>query len=154
MLRILSLALGLLMTSTAFAVSPSSASPGVSSASADRDLTNILERQREIADQMRLASDALSPRQRQIIHREQRRIFSILQGRSSLDELAPSRRIELWNALQSVNAAIDGSASAEERKLVCTHQNRTGSRVTRVRCMRAEDLAPAKEEMVREVRAF
>lgn len=154
MLRMLSLALGLLMTSTAFAVSPNSASPGVSSVSVDRDLTNILERQREIADQMRLASDALSPRQRQIIHREQRRIFSILQGRSSLDELGPSRRIELWNALQSVNAAIDGSATAEERKLVCTQQNRTGSRLTRVRCMRAEDLAPAKEEMIREVRAF
>lgn len=154
MLRMLSLALGLLMATTAMAAPPNSASPGVSSASADRDLTNILQRQREIADQMRLSSDALSARQKQVIHREQRRIFSILQGRSSLDELAPSRRIELWNALQSVNAAIDGSASAEERKLVCTHQNRTGSRVTRVRCMRADDLAPPKEEMVREVRAF
>lgn len=154
MLRILSLALGLLVTSTAFAVSPHSASPGVSSAAVDRDLTNILQRQHEIAEQMRTASDAMSARQKQVIHREQRRIFSILQGRNSLDELAPGRRIELWNALQSVNAAIDGSAAAEERKLVCTHQNRTGSRVTRVRCRRAEDLAPAKEEMVREVRAF
>lgn len=154
MLRMLSLALGLLMTATAIGASPNSASPGVSSASADRDLTNILQRQREIADQMRQASDALSARQKQIIHREQRRIFSILHGRSSLDELAPSRRIELWNALQSVNAAIDGSASAEERKLVCTHQNRTGSRVTRVRCVRADELAPPKEELIREVRAL
>lgn len=154
MLRSLSLALALLATSTAFAVSPNSASPGVSSAAVDRDLTNILQRQYEIAEQMRTASDAMSARQKQVIHREQRRIFSILQGRNSLDELAPGRRIELWNALQSVNAAIDGSAAAEERKLVCMHQNRTGSRVTRVRCRRAEDLAPAKEEMVREVRAF
>lgn len=154
MLRVLSLVAGLLISSTAFAVSPGSASPGVSSASADRDLVNILERQREIANQLRTASDAMSFRQRQVIHREQRRIFSILQGRNSLDELAPNRRIELWNALQSVNAAIDGSPSAEERKLVCTHQNRTGSRVTRVRCMRADDLAPPKEEMIREVRAF
>lgn len=154
MLRVLSLALGLLMTSAALAVSPGAASPGVSSASADRDLANILQRQHEIADQVRLSSDAMTPRQRQVIHREQRRIFSILKGRNSLDELAPSRRIELWNALQSINAAIDGSSAAEERKLVCTHQNKTGSRVTRVRCMRADDLSPPKEEMIREVRAF
>lgn len=150
MLRMLTLALGLLLVSTAIATPP----PSASVTEIDRDLTSILQRQREIADRMRFASDALSARQKQVIHREQRRIFSILQGRSSLDELAPSRRIELWNALQSVNAAIDGSASAEERKLVCTHQNRTGSRVSRVRCMRADELAPAKEEMVREVRAF
>lgn len=150
MLKALTLALGLLLASTAVAAPP----PSASVTEIDRDLAGILQRQYEIAEQARAASDALSARQKQIIHREQRRIFSILQGRSSLDELAPSRRIELWNALQSVNAAIDGSASAEERKLVCTHQNRTGSRVTRVRCMRAEDLAPAKEEMVREVRAF
>ena len=154
MLRVLSLALGLLMSSTALAVSPGSASPGVSSATADRDLANILERQHEIADQVRMASDAMSPRQRQVIHREQRRIFSILEGRNSLDELAPSRRIDLWNALQSINAAIDGSSAAEERKLVCTHRNRTGSRVTRVRCVRAESLSPPKEEMIHEVRAF
>ncbi|MBX3712384.1 MAG: hypothetical protein KF800_10520 [Lysobacter sp.] len=150
MVKALTLALGLLLASTAIATPP----PSASVTEIDRDLTSILQRQREIADRMHFASDALSARQKQVIHREQRRIFSILQGRSSLDELAPSRRIELWNALQSVNAAIDGSASAEERKLVCTHQNRTGSRVSRVRCMRADELAPAKEEMVREVRAF
>jgi hypothetical protein len=150
MVKALTLVLVLSLASTAIAAPP----PSASVTEVDRDLTNILQRQREIADRMRFASDAQSGRQKQVIHREQRRIFSILQGRSSLDELAPSRRIELWNALQSVNAAIDGSASAEERKLVCTQQNRTGSRVTRVRCMRADELAPAKEEMVREVRAF
>lgn len=150
MLRALCLALGLLVTSTAIAAPP----PSASATQIDRDLVHILERQRAIAMQVESATEELSPRQRQIIHREQRRIFSILAGRSSLDELAPSRRIELWNALQSINAAIDGSSAAEERKLVCTHQNRTGSRVTRVRCMRADDLAPPKEEMIREVRAF
>lgn len=147
MVKALTLALGLLLASVATAAPP----PSASVTEIDRDLAGILERQYEIAEQARAASDALSARQRQVINREQRRIFSILAGRSSLDELAPSRRIELWNALQSVNAAIDGSAAAEERKLVCTHQNRTGSRVTRVRCMRAEDLAPAKEELIREV---
>lgn len=147
MVRTLSLALGLMLTTTVFAAPPMSASV----TEIDRDLASILARQYEIADQVRLSSDALSFRQRQVIHREQRRIFSILEGRTSLDELAPSRRIELWNALQSVNAAIDGSAAAEDRKLVCTHQNRTGSRVTRVRCMRADDLAPAKEEQIRQV---
>lgn len=146
--KVLTLAfLGLLLASTAAAAPP----PSASVTEIDRDLAGILERQYEIAQQARAASDALSARQRQVINREQRRIFSILAGRSSLDELAPGRRIELWNALQSVNAAIDGSAAAEDRKLVCTHQNRTGSRVTRVRCMRAEDLAPAKEELIREV---
>lgn len=146
--KVLTLAfLGLLLASTAAAAPP----PSASVTEIDRDLARILERQYEIAEQARVASDALSARQRQVINREQRRIFSILAGRSSLDELAPGRRIELWNALQSVNAAIDGSAAAEDRKLVCTHQNRTGSRVTRVRCMRAEDLAPAKEELIREV---
>lgn len=150
MLKALSLALGLLVTSTAFANPP----PTATVTQIDHDLIHILERQRAIAMQVESASEELSPRQRQIILREQRRIFSILNGRNSLDELAPSRRIELWNALQSINAAIDGSSAAEERKLVCTHQNRTGSRVTRVRCMRAESLSPAKEEMIREVHAF
>lgn len=148
MVKVLALAfLGLSLVSAAAAAPP----PSASVTEIDRDLAGILERQYEIAQQARAASDALSARQRQIINREQRRIFSILAGRSSLDELAPGRRIELWNALQSVNAAIDGSAAAEDRKLVCTHQNRTGSRVTRLRCMRAEDLAPAKEELIREV---
>lgn len=150
MLKALTLALGLLLASTAVAAPP----PSASVTEIDRDLAGILQRQYEIAEQARAASDALSARQKQIINREQRRIFSILAGRSSLDELAPGRRIELWNSMQSINAAIDGSSAAEDRKLVCTQQNRTGSRVTRVRCMRAEDLAPAKEEMVREVRAF
>jgi hypothetical protein len=150
MLKALTLALGLLVTSTAFAAPP----PTAAVTQIDRDLVHILERQRAIAIQVESSTEELSPRQRQIIHREQRRIFSILAGRSSLDELAPSRRIELWNALQSINAAIDGSSAAEDRKLVCTHQNRTGSRVTRVRCMRADDLSPPKEEMIREVRAF
>lgn len=150
MLRALSLALGLLVTSTVFAAQP----PSASVTQIDRDLVHILERQRAIALQVESATEELSPRQRQVIHREQRRIFSILQGRNSLDELAPSRRIELWNALQSINAAIDGSSAAEDRKLVCTHRNRTGSRVTRVRCMRAESLAPGREELIREVHAF
>ena len=147
MVKALTLALGLLLASTTAAAPP----PSASVTEIDRDLAGILERQHEIAEQARAASDALSARQRQIINREQRRIFSILAGRSSLDELAPNRRIELWNAMQSVNAAIDGSSAAEDRKLVCTQQNRTGSRVARVRCMRADDLAPAKEELIREV---
>lgn len=150
MVKALTLAFGLLLASSAVAAPP----PSASVTEIDRDLAGILQRQHEIAEQARAASDALSSRQKQIIHREQRRIFSILAGRSSLDELAPSRRIELWNAMQSVNAAIDGSEAAEDRKLVCSHQNRTGSRVTRVRCMRAEDLAPDKEELIREVHPF
>lgn len=75
------------------------------------------------------------------------------------DQGKPSGRRDCFRQQQTFVIGLDpisgGGLGLGGRAQTGLHAlDRTGSRVTRVRCLRADELAPAKEEMVREVRAF
>ncbi len=103
-------------------------------ASRDQGLPRILRLQTEIAERVEHAGGALSPRQRQTIRMEQKRIRGIVEGRGSLDELSQEQRVALINAQERINAAIRGTREAEDARLVCRRGRPTGSQVTRLRC--------------------
>lgn len=98
------------------------------------DVPRILEVQRAIAERMTGANDALGSARIHTIRTEQRRILALIEGKSSIEELSREQRLQLVNAQERINAAIQGTRSAEEARLVCRRERPTGSQVSRLRC--------------------
>jgi hypothetical protein len=98
------------------------------------DVPRILEIQRAIAERMADANDALGATRAHTIRTEQRRILALIEGKASIAELSREQRLQLINAQERINAAIQGTRAAEAARLVCRRQRPTGSHVARVRC--------------------
>ena len=103
----------------------------------DQDVSRILELQQTITDHVSHAKDVLSYAQRHAVRAEQRRIRWLLADKPSLDALTREQRLQLVNAQERINAAMNGSRAAEERRLVCRRERPTGSNVAFERCVPA-----------------
>lgn len=97
--------------------------------------------QRELAEGAQRYSE-LSSRDRRQIADDQARVFELLAGKESLDELPKDARIEAFNALQSINAIL---AKAEEKRMVCKSERSTGSNLSRTRCRSVGQMREERE---------
>jgi hypothetical protein len=73
--------------------------------------------------------------EREALLKRQARVLELLDGHGSIDELRVDERIELFNHLQSVKAAV---VRAEENRQVCERTRVVGSNRYRVLCMTVE----------------
>ena len=67
----------------------------------------------------------LEAKKRQVVDEEQRVVCALIDGESSLGELSPAQRVSLRNALERINAALFGTAGAEEDREVCWREKHT-----------------------------
>ena len=119
------LSLALAASTTAFA----------SFVSTNEDLPSLLDRQREIAAQAKGGNKNLSDEQKRLISEEQKKIYSLVDGKRTLDELAPDQRVQLVNSIEKINAAIEGTQVAEEKRVICRRERSIGSNMPMTRCV-------------------
>lgn len=84
------------------------------------------------------------------MRRAQDRVFEMLDGVTSLDELNEAERTELSNALSQIKATL---ASDEGSRLVCHRERKTGTNLVTKRCetvAEREARARASQEQLRE----
>ena len=70
------------------------------------------------------------------IHRAQDKVFRMLNGVESLDQLNRGQRTELSNALDDIKAALAGDAGT---RMVCHRERRTGTNLVEKRCESVAD---------------
>jgi len=84
------------------------------------------------------------------MRRAQDKVFGMLDGVKSLDELNNEERTELSNALSQIKATL---ASDEGSRVICRRERRTGTNIVEKRCetvAEREARARASQEQLRE----
>lgn len=76
----------------------------------------------------------LDASEREALLKSQTRVLELLDGRASIDELRVDERLELFNHLQSVKAAVN---RAEDDRQICERARVVGSNRFRLLCMNA-----------------
>ncbi|MBP6748028.1 MAG: hypothetical protein KA144_00190 [Xanthomonadaceae bacterium] len=80
---------------------------------------------------------------------QQDRILELLKGRDSLDGLRAEERVEVFNHLESVKAAV---AQAEDERLICERTRLTGSHRYSVVCITGREYREHKENARKSLR--
>ena len=80
----------------------------------------------------------------------QDRIFSILEGRGSVDELTPQQQVDLYNAQNVVNGVV---ADAELDREVCRREKQIGSNRVKLVCLSAREWREVHDNTQRDMRA-
>ena len=102
-------------------------------ASADK-VVQILSQQREIRSQSESSTGAYSRFDREALdrmHAAQDRIFVLLDGVSSLDQLNANEQVELFNSIEVVKAVISGNEADQQK---CWREHKLGSTIPKTRC--------------------
>jgi len=108
-------------------------------------LPDIRQQQERVRDDLAAGELVLEASKRQVVDKEQRVVFALIDGKSSLGELSPAQRVSLRNALETINAALSGTAGAEEDREVCWQEKRTGSKLVTTVCGTVRERQQAKE---------
>ena len=110
------------------------------------DLETVRTQQTEIHEGLIARSGryaSLSPETRTSILSKQATLFKLLEGKQTADELSEHQRLEVFNALEWIEATINGE---QGERMICRREKTIGStRVTRV-CRTAADEERMKEE--------
>jgi TolA-binding protein len=113
-------------------------------ASADK-VVQILLQQREIRSQSESSTGAYSRFDREELdrmHAAQDRIFSLLDGVSSLDQLSASEQVEVFNSIEVVKAVISGNEADRQK---CWREHKLGSTIPKTRCATIAEIQQISE---------
>lgn len=113
-------------------------------ANADK-LVQILDQQREIRTESESSTGAYSRFDREALarmHAAQDRIFTLLDGVTSLDQLKPDQQVELFNAIEEVKAVLT-SNEADRQK--CWREHKLGSTIPKTRCATVAEIQQIRE---------
>lgn len=109
-------------------------------------LSRIVEQQRALRGDLDSGkAEGMTARQVRVIRASQDEVFSLAQGKSSLDELNIEERTQLENALERINANFVGTRQAQEGQEVCWSEAKTGSKMKVTRCGTQEERDLARE---------
>jgi hypothetical protein len=99
-------------------------------------LASVLEQQRELEQELAAGETrGMTPRQLGVVRKAQREVFSLAEGKSSLDQMTIEDKIRLENALERINAQVKGGdRAARDAQEVCWQERRTGSTRKSTRC--------------------
>lgn len=97
------------------------------------DLAPIVVQQEQLREELLASPDSfpgLSRSERGELLERQTQLLTLLEGKSTADELGEKERVEAFNSLEWIKSRL---ADAREARLVCTRERMIGSqRVTRV----------------------
>lgn len=115
-------------------------------------LQQIVAQQTQLRGQVaakRGAFKDMSEGDRERLLKQQNRLLSLLEGRNSIDELRPEERVDVFNVLQEVNAAV---TKAEDERKICERTRLTGSHRFQVVCMTAKEYREHKDNAQKSLR--
>lgn len=108
-------------------------------------LSMIVEQQTALRDDLAVDPQGLTPRQVGVIRKAQAEVFRLVEGKTSLDQLAINDKVRLENALEKINAQVVGTHAASGDKNVCWREKTTGSKTTSTRCGTQDEIDQARE---------
>jgi hypothetical protein len=82
---------------------------------------------------------------------QQDKLLQLLDGRQSIDELRVERRVEVFNHLQEINAAV---TKAEDERQICERSRLVGTNRFQVVCMTAKQNREYRESAKKSVRTI
>ena len=92
------------------------------------------------AQQTRLRADLdagklmLTPRVAMQVKRDQATVFELLERKPTLEAMNIEERVNLENALERINAAVQGTRLAQDSKEICRYQKIVGSHEKQLVC--------------------
>lgn len=106
----------------------------------------ILRQQREIREQSEASTGAYArfgaaPLQR--MHAAQDRVFALLQGVTSVEELRPDQQVELFNSLEEVKAILTQNDGNRQK---CWREHKLGSTMKITRCATVAELEQVRRD--------
>lgn len=126
------LAAALLATTLAFAQSPST-------------IEQVRDQQTRLRADLDAGAIKLTPRAAMQVRKDQDIVFELLQRKPTLEAMNIQERVNFDNALERINAAVQGTRMAADGKDVCRYQSVAGSRQKRLVCGTQDDRDHARE---------
>ena len=112
--------------------------PAAAYASEPDRLPQIVNQQRDL--QKTLDSiEGLTTRQRNVIRKMQDQVFSLVDGKTSLDAMTIDEKVRLENALERINAELVNTRTARDGQNQCHMEKKTGSGLSVARCASREE---------------
>jgi hypothetical protein len=136
----------------AFSQTPAAAGVQADAPPAQPTLQQIVAQQIQLRGQVagkRGAFKDISESDRERLLKQQNRLLALLEGRNSIDALRPEERVEVFNVLQEVNAAV---TKAEDERKICERTRLTGSHRFQVVCMTAKEYREHKDDAQKSLR--
>lgn len=116
-------------------------------AAANVDKTGlILKEQREIRRESETSTGEYARFDRQALermHHAQDKVFELLDGVSTVDELKPDDQVELFNALEEVKAVISENDADRQQ---CWRERKLGTTMKTTRCATMSELRAVKDD--------
>lgn len=100
----------------------------------------ILQQQREIREESERSLGAYSRFDRDALNRmqgAQDRIFHLLEGVASIEQLSRDQQVELFNALETVKAVIADNEGSRQK---CWREHKLGTTLKQTRCATMDEL--------------
>jgi hypothetical protein len=120
------------LTGVAFAADVAPATPTVESSV--QTPAEILQIQRALRERLEKPSGEYSRFDDAAIHKMERaqdRVFSMLKGIDSIDQLTPYQKTDLSNALDEIKATLLANESSRQ---ICHRERKTGTNLVALRC--------------------
>ncbi len=98
------------------------------------NVQEILREQRAIQSETEGTTGNYSrfkPEAKQRLMRAQAKVFRLLDGNSTIDHLNELQKVELFNALQEVQAILEDN---EKDRLICKRERKVGTTIRETRC--------------------
>lgn len=118
--------------------------PAFAGPAAIRDVPKYLDHQRDLREDVQYSKKFahVGKDAKARLYKAQDEIFSLLEGRSSVDELSTDQRIALFNAQETVNSVL---TDAELDREVCKREKVLGSHRSSLVCMTVREARGIKE---------
>jgi hypothetical protein len=105
----------------------------------------IRAQQKQLRADLDAGKYALTPHAIGLVRKDQDIVFELLERKPSVEAMNIQERVNLDNALERINAAVQGTRVADDGKDVCRYQGVAGSRQKRLVCGTQDDRDHARE---------
>jgi hypothetical protein len=113
------------------------------------DLIRIVEQQQALAAQFEtpaaMKATGLDMQQIETIRAAQNDVFATIGDRKVLSELTPAEQVDLKNALETIDVALQGTLLAERHREKCWRDQKLGTKMKITRCATQLELAQVRE---------
>jgi len=118
---------------------------GATAEDRDTSLQMLVEQQVALRNELAHGPQDLTPRQVGIMRKAQDEFFRVVEGKTSMDQLAIHEKVRVENALERINAQIVNTNGAAASQEVCWREKTTGSKMNVTRCDTQQEIDLARE---------
>lgn len=108
-------------------------------------LQMMVEQQVALRADLARGPQDLTPRQVGIMRKAQDEFFRIVEGKTTMDQLAIHEKVQVENALERINAQLVNTNAAGAKQEVCWREKMLGSKLHVTRCASQQELDETRE---------